>query len=185
MGIKLFVFGLFLVSVVSFFSEIVKNKVVKNKNDNPLVTFTDATMYTMTYDEVSRIVQAKTALRYKSRDEMYDATIINRVKDKKNGEVKDIISAEKMLKQGDLYSLYNNVKYDRDVFLSLRTNELYYDIKKEIAYNNVPFKGMYKGDILNGDKFYLDNTTKFLKASQSHFEINMNNQTTKKNQGKK
>jgi hypothetical protein len=80
--------------------------------------------------------------------------------------------------------LYNNVKYDRDIFLSLRTNELFYDIKNEIAYNSVPFKAKYNGDILNGDTFYLDNKTKLLKASESHFEINMNKQPTKKNQGK-
>lgn len=181
MGIKLFVLGLFLVSIFSFFSEIVKHKVIKNKNDTPLVTFTDAMMYTMTYDEVLRIVQAKTAVRYKSRDEMYDATIINRVQDKKHGEVKDIISAEKMVKKENLYMLYNNVKYDRDIFLSLRTNELFYDIKNEIAYNSLPFKAKYNGDILNGDKFYLDNKTKLLKANKSHFEINMNKQSTKKN----
>jgi hypothetical protein len=185
MGVKLFVISLFLVSIFSFFSEIVKQKVVKNNKDNPLITFTDATMYTMNYDEVLRIVEAKTAIRYKSRDEMYDATIVNRVKNKNNGDAKDIISAQKMVKKDELYTLLDDVKYNRDNFLSLRTNELYYDIKKEIAYNSIPFQAVYKGDILNGKKLYLENKTKFLTAEKSHFEINMNNQQTKKNQGKK
>lgn len=177
MGVKLFVVTLFLLSVFSLFSEITKYASVKKNKESPLVTFSDATMYTLNHEEVLRVVEAQTAIRYKTRDEMYNATIITRVKDKKNNEAKDTVSAERMIKKADLYSFFDNVKFNRDDFMLLRTNELYYDIKKEIAYNSVPFQSIYNGDVLNGNNFYLDNKIKFFKADKSHFEINMNKQT--------
>lgn len=181
MGVKLFVITLFIFSVFSLFSEITKYTKIKDKKDTPLITFTDATMYTLNQDEVLRIVEAKEAIRYKTRDEMYDATVVSRVKDKNNksNAAKDTVSAKKMVKKEDLYSFFDDVRYNRDNFMILRTNELYYDIKKEIAYSNVPFQSVYNGDILNGNKFYLDNKIKSFKAEQSHFEINMNKQTKK------
>ncbi|MFA6788421.1 MAG: hypothetical protein WC149_00985 [Arcobacteraceae bacterium] len=174
MGVKLFVVTLFVVSIFSLFSEITKYVIKKDTKDSPLITFTDAIMYTLNQDEVLRIVDAQTAIRYKTRDEMYKAMITTRVKDKNNNDVKDTVSAQKMIKKADLYSFFDDVKYNRDDFMVLRTHELYYDIKKEIAYNSVPFQSIYNGDVLNGNNFYADNKTKFFRASKSHFEINMN-----------
>jgi hypothetical protein len=179
MGVKLFVVTLFVVSVFSLFGEITKYVKIKDKKEAPLVTFSEAKMYTLNYDNVLRIVQAQTAVRYKTRDEMYNAMIITRVKDKKKSETKDTVSANKMVKKADLYSFFDDVKYNRDDFMQLRTNELHYDVKKEIAYNSAPFQSIYNGDILNGNNFYLDNKIKAFKAEQSHFEIDLNKQNKK------
>ena len=176
MGVKLFVATLFIVSIFSLFSEITKKIVTKEVQETPLVTFTDATMYTLNEEEVLRIVEAQHAIRYKTRDEMYDGTIVTRVKDKENNDYKDIIRADKMVKKETLYSFFDNVKYDRESIFSLRTHELYYDTQKEIAYNEKLFNSVYKGDILNGSHLYLDNKTNYLKAQKAHFEINMNAQ---------
>lgn len=99
MGVKLFVATLFIVSIFSLFSEITKKIVTKEVQETPLVTFTDATMYTLNEEEVLRIVEAQNAIRYKTRDEMYDGTIVTRVKDKENNDYKDIIRADKMVKK--------------------------------------------------------------------------------------
>lgn len=176
MGVKLFVATLFIVSIFSLFSEITKKIVTKEVQETPLVTFTDAIMYTLNEEEVLRIVEAQNAIRYKTRDEMYDGTIVTRVKDKENNDYKDIIRADKMVKKETLYSFFDNVKYDRESIFSLRTHELYYDTQKEIAYNEKLFNSVYKGDILNGSHLYLDNKTNYLKAQKAHFEINMNAQ---------
>jgi hypothetical protein len=177
MGVKLFVFSLFIVSILSLFSEITQKVSHDAVQETPLVTFTDATMYTLNEGEVLRIVEAQNAVRYKTRDEMYDGTIITRVKDNaNNSDVKDIIRADKMVKKENLYSFFDNVKYDRENLFSLRTHELYYDVQNEIAYNYQPFNSIYKGDVLNGTNLYLDNKINFLKAQKSHFEINMNAQ---------
>ncbi len=176
MGVKWFVATLFILSVFSLFSEVTQKEVTKNVQETPLVTFTDATMYTLNDEEVFRIVEAQNAIRYKTRDEMYDGTIITRVKDKENNDFKDIIRADKMVKEETLYSFFNNVKYDRESIFSLRTHELYYDIQKEIAYNEKWFNSVYQGDILNGSHLYLDNKINYLKAQKAHFEINMNAQ---------
>lgn len=174
MGVRVFVLTLFVVSVFSLFSEITKKQTTKNIVESPLVTFTDATMYTLNSEEVLRIVDAKSALRYKNRDEMYEGTIVTRVKDKNNASLKDVISANKMVQQENIYSFLKNVKYDRENIFSLRTDELYYDMNKEIAYNFMPFHSVYNGDILNGTHLYLDNKNNELKAKKSHFEIVMN-----------
>jgi hypothetical protein len=176
MGVKLFVLTLFVVSIFSLFSEITQKISRNDVQETPLVTFTDATMYTLNEEEVVRIVEAQNAIRYKTRDEMYDGTIITRVKDKANDDAKDIIRADKMVKKETLYSFFNNVKYDREDVFSLRTHELYYDVQNEIAYNSKPFNSIYKGDVLNGTNLYLDNKINFLKAQKSHFEIDMNAQ---------
>lgn len=176
MGVKLFVFTLFIVSVFSLFSEITKKQSTKNTVETPLVTFTDATMYTLNHEEVLRIVDAKSALRYKNRDEMYEGTIVTRVKDKNNTSLKDVVSADKMVKQENLYSFFKNVKYDRENIFSLRTHELYYDINKEIAYNSMSFNSIYNGDVLNGSHLFLNNKTNILEAKKAHFEIVMNKQ---------
>ncbi|WP_419769629.1 MAG: LPS export ABC transporter periplasmic protein LptC [Candidatus Marinarcus sp.] len=181
MGIKLFITSLFFISLISLFSE-VKNEVKKELvADKPLITFKNSIMYTMDKNEVNRVVQSQKAVRYKSRDELYDGTIVLRVKDQVNEDLKDIISAQKILKKMDSYSFYNDVKYDRGDFFKLRTNELFYDVKNQIAYNDQPFKSIYYGDILNGTAFYMNNLTSFFKAKSSHFEVNMN----KKSQSKK
>ncbi|MFA7084130.1 MAG: hypothetical protein WC141_06285 [Arcobacteraceae bacterium] len=182
MGIKLFVMTLFSLSVLALFSQVSKQDKNKETKDAPLISFTEATMYTINHKEVLRIVDAKSAIRYKTRDEMYDSTIVTRVKDKNNKDLKDVISADKMVKKDDVYSFFNHVKYDRDDVFSLRTDEMYYDIKNEIAYNEVPFTSVYNNDILNGTHLYLDNKINFMKAKKAHFEIDMNARN-KNNQG--
>lgn len=173
MGIKSFVLTLFIVSLFSLFAKVSSENIQKGTGDNPLVYFENATMYTLDNKALQQVVQSTQAQRFKDRDEMYNGSIVIRVNDKNDPELKDFVSAQKIIKRGDNLEMYRDVAYDRGDFLKLRTQELFYDMKSEVAYNNKPFTSKYYGDILNGSHFYINNMTSVFKAKRSHFEINM------------
>lgn len=174
MGIKSFVWTLFVVALFSLFAQVSNKDVQKATGDNPLVYFENSIMYTINEEALQQVVQSTQAQRFKDRDEMYNGSIILRVDDKENPNLKDFISAQKIIKKEEKIEMYDDVVYDRGDFFKLRTNELFYDMKSEIAYNNQPFRSIYYGDVLNGSHFYMNNTTSFFKAKRSHFEVDMN-----------
>ena len=74
----------------------------------------------------------------------------------------------------DNYTLTDNVKYRRDDFITLNTNELFYDDITRIATNTKPFDAVYNKHSLKGDTVYLDINKSFIKAKNTHFEIDVN-----------
>jgi hypothetical protein len=170
MAIKSFVIGLFFLALLSLFSTIATKAVQKEAHEIPLITFVDSIMYTLNEEEVSQIVKSQTAIQYKQKDEMYDGIIVLRAKNEKE-DIKDIIKANKIVKQGTLYSFYGDVQYDRDDFLSLRTQELFYDEATTVAHNSKPFTAVYYQDNLRGESLYLHQNKELFKASNTHFEI--------------
>jgi hypothetical protein len=69
--------------------------------------------------------------------------------------------------------LIDNVRYERDNFAKLKTNQMFYDEKKDIVYNNKSFEGNYYNSKLKGTDLYLDLNNKTFSAKQTHFEIDM------------
>ena len=87
------------------------------------------------------------------------------------------LKADLIVKTQSNYTLTNNVKYTRDDFIKLNTEELFYDDTKKIAKNTKPFDAIYNNHSLKGDTFYIDINNDFAKAKNTHFEIDV----TKKN----
>lgn len=173
MGIRLFVYVLLIISVLSFFAT-VNNEVEEIKEkDLALVTFHNATMYTLTEDNVNRIVQSSKAMRFKTRDEMYKATFILRAKSEENKNLTDIISADFVEKKGSDLTFVDHVKYNRDDFISLKTDILHYNVDTKIAYNDKPFIGTYYSNFLIGEALYFDTVKTYFKSKKAHFEINI------------
>lgn len=177
MAIKLFTFILLLLSLGAYFIPIKNFENTFVDKDKPLVIFEDAFMYTIDKNIINRVVFATHAVKYKDRDEMYNADILLKNIDNTKNFESEKLKADLIIKKDDNYTLINNVKYTRDDFIKLNTNELFYDDIKKIAQNTKPFDAIYNNHFFKGNSVYLDINNEFVKAKNTHFEIDV----TKKN----
>ena len=177
MVIKFFALILLFLSVLAYFIPIENMKKTIVDNDSPIVIFESSSMYTIDENGINRIIYANNALKYNNRDEMYDANITLKNLDETKNFKSENLKADLIVKTQSNYTLTNNVKYTRDDFIKLNTEELFYDDTKKIANNTKPFDAIYNNHSLKGDTFYIDINNDFAKAKNTHFEIDV----TKKN----
>ncbi|MGB5793209.1 LPS export ABC transporter periplasmic protein LptC [Poseidonibacter sp.] len=175
MDIRFFAYILLVVSVMGYFIP-VENKLNTNDSlDIPLVVFDKPLMYTLDEENVSKIIDATHAVRYKNRDEMYDATItLKNSKPEENYNFEEL-KAEVIIKKADDITLRKNVFYKRDDFVDLKTDELFYNTKTKIAYNSKPYEGNYYKHYIKGTNLYLDGIKDNMKSKNVHFEVEMKN----------
>lgn len=173
MDIKLFISALLGVSTFAYFLPVENLKNSNEDKDIPLVIFEKPLMYSLTQDGVSRVIQSSQAVRYNTRDELFDANILVKNELENNQFQVEKFNADIIIKKDSLYTLIDNVKYERDNFAKLKTNQMFYDEKKDIVYNNKSFEGNYYNSKLKGTDLYLDLNNKTFSAKQTHFEIDM------------
>ena len=77
------------------------------------------------------------------------------------------------MKKADIYTAIDNVKYTRDDFVKLNTNEMIYDNTNKIAQNSKPFNGIYNNHLINGSNLYFDINNDYITAQNTHFEIDV------------
>ncbi len=176
MAIKNFIFIILLISIGFYFVPVENVAKKANDKDKPLVIFESPTMYTLNENSVNRIVIASHAVKYQNRDEMYDANITLKNQDSTKEFKSENLKADLIVKKGDIYNLTDNVKYTRDDFIKLNTNELIYDDKNKIAKNSKAFVSIYNNHLLNGTNLYLDINNDYIKAKNTHFEIDVTQQ---------
>lgn len=166
MAINGFVLLLLVLASLSYFIP-VENKSKKNANEDiALLTFTNSTMYTLTPASMNRIVYADKALRYKDRDVMIDGALTLKGKSKDGKDITDIVYSDLIIKRGDAFKFLNNVKYERDDYITLITDELLYDAKSRIATNTLPFEGTYFNNYIKGENIYLDLNKYYMKSKK-------------------
>jgi hypothetical protein len=173
MAIKLFIFILLFISLGSYFIPVENAKKNILDKDIPQVIFESPKMYTLNDNSLNRIVIATHAIKYENRDEMYNADITLKNQDKTKDFKNEKLKADLIVKKGDNYILTNNVKYTRDNFIKLNTDELFYDDIKKIATNTKPFNAIYNNHFVKGDTIYLDINNDFINAKNTHFEIDV------------
>lgn len=173
MAIKIFTFLLLILSVGYYFVPVENIKKDELDKDMPLVIFESSFMYTINEESINRIVYATHAIKYKDRDEMYNADIILKNTDETKDFKSEKLNAKLIIKNGNDYTLIDNVKYTRDDFMKLNTNELFYNDITKIATNTKPFDAVYNKHFLKGDTIYLDVNNDFVKANNTHFEIDV------------
>jgi hypothetical protein len=175
MDIKLFNYSLLLLAIGAYFIPVENIKKDSDIKDIPLVIFEKPLMYTLDDENLSRIVDSSHAIRYKTRDEMYDANILL----KNNLEEKDYkietLEAQVIIKKGDDLSLRKDVKYNRDNFINLNTDALDYNLKTRLAKNSVAYDGYYYKNSIKGTNLYLDGIQNHMKSKNVHFEIEVKN----------
>jgi len=167
MAIKIFILSIIVISVI------LTNIKIDHKQQNdqythmPLLTFENLKMYDINSKHIQKIVQARQALNYKTMDELYDATIIIRNKHNQS----DSISAEYIVKTGNIYKLYQGVNIIQSQQAQLTTDFLVYDELKRLSQNNTDFVLNYKNNELIGKNIYFDANNDIIKANNAHFKI--------------
>lgn len=171
MVIKVFIYVLFSIATIIYFIPVSNEKQEVEEKDLALLTFNNSTMYTLNEDTTTRIVNSRRVVRYKNRDVMFDGEIVLKANDKKVKNATDIISANIIIKKGEDYTFLTDVKYRRDNFISLNTQELFYNGITKIGKNSVPFDGYYYNHFVKGTNLYVDTLTSEMKSKNAHFEI--------------
>ena len=175
MDIKLFNYSLLILAVGAYFIPV--ENVIKNDDskDIPLVIFEKPIMHTLTEQNVSRTVIASHAVRYKTRDEMFDANVLLRNNLKEKDFKIETLEAQVIIKKGDDLTLRRDVKYRRDDFINLNTNELDYNLTTRLAQNSVAYDGNYYNNYIEGTNLFLDGLNSNMKSNNVHFEIEVKN----------
>lgn len=173
MAIKAFVLTFLILAGIAYFIPVKNSQKVEVDKDMPLVVFEKPLMYTLDEKNIHRIIVANSAVKYKNRDEMFNADITLKNQDQTQNYNHEKLKADKIVKNDLIYTLTNNVKYTRDNFIKLNTQELIFDDKNKIAQNDKPFDGVYNANYVNGSNLYLDINNDFIKANNTHFEIDV------------
>lgn len=171
MGINFFVYSLLIISTVCAFIEIEQNSEKKVLKEQAQIVFDNSTLYTLSEKNIDKIVNSSRVVRYKDRDVMYDGKIILR------GEKKttDYLESDIIVKRDSLYKFLNNVSFNRDNSILIKTDELIYDSTKNIAYNSASFNAIYNNNKLKGTDLYFDIDKSIIKANRAHFEVHTTN----------
>jgi len=170
MAINYFVYSMLVISFFSVIANITKKDDNFVKKEQAQIIFENSTLYTMNTQNIERIVISSRAMRYKTRDLMYDGKII--LRDKNNST--DYIQSDVIVKRDNNYKFLNNVKYNKENNIVLNTQELFYDASTKIAHNSVDFDGYYYKNLIKGTDLYLDSTKSIFKSNKSHFEVELN-----------
>lgn len=168
MDIRVFTYVLLAAAVVFYLIPVDNVENNDANKDIALVVFEKPDMYTLTTDKITRRIQADNVVRYKNRDEIYNANIMI------NDNVFESLKANEVISKNNKLSLKGSVFYKKGDFLSLNTEELYYKLEDKIVYNTLPYKAQYYNNNLNGRNLYLDTTKNYLKTRDVHFEIDLN-----------
>lgn len=178
MDLRIFIYVLLSFSVIGYLIPVENSKKHKDSKDIPLVIFENPVMYTLTNKSISKVINASYAIRYRLRDELLKADITFRNEDNRDF-LFDKLKADLIIKRDNEYELKNKVEYTRDYFVSLDTEELFYDDIKKTIYNTKVFEGTYYKNYVKGDSLYLDINKKILTSKNTHFEININKKEVK------
>jgi len=166
MILKVFFLTIILVSLfLTTYKPDTKLKKIKNLNVASVI-FDDSVLYDININNISRIIQSQKAYNYDNKKELYDTTILVR-----NGVNTNSISAEYMVKQNNIFKLYQNVFISRNNDTQINSDYMQYNEKKQIIQNNTDFILNYDKNQLIGDNLYYDMKQGIFTAKNTHFKI--------------
>lgn len=174
MVIRIFVLSLLILATFSYFIPVDRVDKKESIEDMPLLVFDNSIMYTLSPQNMNRIVYSKKAIRYKTKDVLLNGSLTTRNKNSNGDIITDTLLADKIVKRADKFKFLNNVKFTRNDYINLNTDELDYNAKTKIAFNSKPFDGNYYENYINGENIYLDLNKYYMSAKHTHFEIDTN-----------
>jgi hypothetical protein len=167
MGINFFILLIIVVSIIVTNLTVEQKKKQIQYTNIPLVTFENSTMYDINEKSVRQIVVSSQALNFKNRDELYDATIVN----KNDNNNTHTVSAEYILRKNNVYKLYQNVNIEikSKTTSSLMSDYIEYNQNTNIVNSNKEFELIYDKNKLLGKNLYFDINNNIIKATKTHF----------------
>lgn len=169
MGIRSFIGVFFLVSIFFVFYGFDNSTLEIRKNNNPLISFADASLYNINENSLQTIVNAKKVDKYEDRDEFIETTAV--YKNKGKSSIIDSIYANKMIYADKKLLCKGNVRFNRNSVITLQTSELSYNTLTKVLSTQNNFVAKYYDNYLSGNALFVDNNAKLIKVAFPHFEI--------------
>ncbi len=167
MGIKSFIFILFFISIGFLtVTTIFTNPTIKKTKDLPAITFINSTMYEINTQEVTQIIKSKKAFHFTKYDELYDATIIMKSKEKEK-TITNTVNANLIKLTDSLIKFRGNVRYDKTSNISLYSEALDYDRLNQHLIGNQKFVAYQDGNKLTGNSLSIKKGKVVFKTSNN------------------
>ncbi len=169
MALKLFTILLALFVAEITFLAFKEPKTISTKKDtlnHSTIKFTNIQSYSIDKNGIQNSIKASKALKFTQHDEIYDINISY-----KNDNREDQISAKKAIYTNGIFYLTQNVFYENNLSISLKSEELEYDSKNRVARSNLPFKFYNKQGNMIGEGFRYDIQNQIFKSNKVKFEI--------------
>ena len=171
MGITKFLYLLFFCSIMFlFYTKENKVSIVK-KEEKPLIKFQDSIIYDISSKGVNQIIQSDKAYIYKNSKQLFNATIL--IKSVKDENKANILSADQIVKVDNDLFMNNNIIIESEDKMTLKTQELQYNLKTQIMKNNSEFLVIDNGSKFKGNNLYMNKNENHIKAQQIHFNIKL------------
>jgi len=176
MGINKFFYFLFTIAILFLLFEKKEVIVELTNEEKPTVSFYDSVMYNITTKNVNQMVQSSEAYIYNDREELVNGLIITKpeIKDDKEESI-NIVNADYIIKINDLVYLDGNVHLQLNNSIDLKTEQLEYNMKSQIAKNNIEFEMTQDESSFVGNNLYLDAQSNHIIAKNAKIKIKVLN----------
>jgi LPS export ABC transporter protein LptC len=168
MALKIFaiVLVLFLAEIVFLTTKDFKD-IKSSKKDLEFtdITFENIHSYTITKDGINSNLKASKILKYKNRAVIYDVDADFLHKDEQNN-----IHANKALLKEDNIHLTGDVHYENNASLDIKSKDLVYNTKTEIATIKSPFILNTQSGAIKGNNLIYDKKNGTIKAKNINYK---------------
>ena len=173
MGITKFIYLLLAVSIIFLFYTKQNNLEIKELVERPLISFENSIMYNISTVNVSQVIQSQKAFLHKDKEELFNVTIVTKHNDGNSQVSTNTIAAKYVLKKDDSLFLKGDISFISSDLLTLKTEELQYNLKSLIAKTDVDFTIVSRDNDFNGSKLFLDGKNNRIVAKNTHFTIKL------------
>ncbi len=149
-------------SIFLFYKKVKTLHYVKSNYEKPIMQFNNVKTYIISNDGIKAFIEAKMAKRFKDRDELYFIHSNRKIK-----KTKEQLSANKGILKNNFLYLYGNVIYKNDQNITLTSNTVIYNIKKDILSSKTKFKLIFNKNVVIGKSFI------YFKKQQKLFASNI------------
>ncbi len=172
MGINNFLYSIFALAILFMYIEQKEVVIEEKKEEKPTVSFYNSVMYDITSQSVTQMIQSSQAYMYKKREELVDGIIVTKVEKKEDEESEvNMIKADYIIKMADNIYLDGDVNLQLGNDIELKTEQLEYNMKTEIAKNNVAFDMRKNKSSFLGDQLYFDTKNNHIIAKNTKIKI--------------
>ncbi|QOG12984.1 hypothetical protein [Arcobacter sp. FWKO B] len=169
MAIRYFLIATFFVAIVSLFLSFEDQKTDTLSAEKPSMIFNNSVLFTINDKEVERVVDSKKTFIFKNKEEMYESKFVFKTKEV---DIFDTLVSDVAFKEGEFLSFFGNVVFKRSDYITVTTDEAFYNLTDKTAYNSKDFVAMYYNNELYGNSFYImDNY--YMKSKNVTFKIDM------------
>ncbi|MEA2017193.1 MAG: hypothetical protein U9N59_01985 [Campylobacterota bacterium] len=178
MAINKFFYSLFAIAIVFLMIEKEEVIIETTNEEKPKVSFYDSVMYDITTKNVNQMIQSSEAYIYNDREELVNGLIITKTETKED-DIEDgvnVVKADYIIKIKNDVFLDGNVHLQLDNSIDLKTEQLEYNTKSQIAKNSIAFEMTKDESNFIGDNLYLDGQNNHIIAKNAKIKLKVSDE---------